>query len=109
MGCGYLPTGYLPTGYLPTGYLPIGAAATGGGSLRGKSAAAATLGTINNPAVLKTTMNAAVLSTAKNALITSDTIFIALIPLFVEAPGHRGTPLFAPSGRTVSPLRVDIS
>src|SRR3954468_5689312 len=42
---GYFPTGYFPTGYLP-GSLPIGALpteATGGGSLRGKSAADATL------------------------------------------------------------------
>jgi hypothetical protein len=33
--------GYLPIGALPTGYLPTGAAAGGGGSLRGRSAAAA--------------------------------------------------------------------
>src|SRR5262249_14689575 len=100
-GCGYLPTGYFPTGYLPTGYLPIGAAATGGGSLRGKSAAAATLSTIHNPAVLKTTMSAAVLRPPKNALITSDTIFIALIPLFVDAPGR------APGGRPYLPPAIE--
>ena len=41
-GCGYLPIGALPTGYLPIGALPTGAAG-GGGSLRGRSAAAAAL------------------------------------------------------------------
>src|SRR5258708_36612846 len=41
-GCGYLPIGALPTGYLPIGALPTGGAG-GGGSLRGRSAAAATL------------------------------------------------------------------
>jgi hypothetical protein len=35
--------GYLPIGVLPIGYLPTGAAAGGGGSLRGRSAAAAAL------------------------------------------------------------------
>jgi hypothetical protein len=40
-----------------------------------------------------------VLSTAKNTLITSDTIFIALIPLFVEAPGRatEGRPYLPPA------------
>src|SRR5439155_21909182 len=41
-GCGYLPIGALPTGYLPIGALPTGGAG-GGGSLRGRSAAAAAL------------------------------------------------------------------
>jgi len=72
-----LPTGYLPTGYLPTGDLPIGAAATGGGSLRGKSAAAATL------------------SMAMSAAVTIMIVFMILIPL-CWAPGRadRVTPLF---------------
>src|SRR5262249_1647736 len=39
-GCGYFPIGALPTGYLPIGALPTGGAG-GGGSLRGRSAAAA--------------------------------------------------------------------
>src|SRR5262249_10371490 len=101
-GCGYLPTGYLPTGYLPTGYLPIGAAATGGGSLRGKSAAAAALSTVNNPTVPNTAMNPAVLTTARNAVVTRTMIFITLSP-FVEALGRatEGCP-YLPSGRAVS-------
>ena len=56
--------------------------------MRGRSAAAAALSTINNPTVLNKAMNPAVLSTANNPVVTSDTIFIALIPLFVEAPGR---------------------
>src|SRR5262249_59149996 len=39
-GCGYFPIGAWPTGYLPIGALPTGGAG-GGGSLRGRSAAAA--------------------------------------------------------------------
>jgi hypothetical protein len=72
--------------------------------LRGKSAAPAALSTVNNPTVmLNTAMNPAVLNTAKNALITSDTIFIALIPLFVEAPGR------ATGGRPYLPPAVERS
>src|SRR5438046_10675583 len=85
-GCGYLPTGYLPTGYLPTGYLPIGAVATGGGSLCGRSAAAAALSTVNNPIVLNMAMNPAVLSRANIAVVTRIMIFITLIPLVCRSP-----------------------
>src|SRR2546429_9591016 len=60
-GCGYFPIGALPTGYLPIGALPTGGAG-GGGSLRGRSAAAAAL------------------SMAKDAAVAS-TIFIMTIPL----------------------------
>jgi hypothetical protein len=65
----------------------------------GRSAAAAALSTINNPIVLNTAMNPAVLSTAKNPVVTSDTIFIALIPLFVEALGRatEGRPYLPPA------------
>src|SRR4249920_4220114 len=49
-GCGYLPIGALPTGYLPIGALPTGAAG-GGGSLRGRSAAAAALSMAKDAAV----------------------------------------------------------
>src|SRR6188768_3182012 len=45
-GCGYLPTGNLPIGALPTG------AAGGGGSLRGRSAAAAALSIPKDAAVM---------------------------------------------------------
>src|SRR5262245_39755401 len=100
MGCGYLPTGYLPTGYLPIGALPTGSAG-GGGSLRGRSAAAAALSAVNNPTMLNTAMNPAVLSTARNAVVTSVMIFIALIPLFAEALGR------ATEGRPYSPLAVE--
>src|SRR5262249_42095250 len=59
------------------GYLPIGAAATGGGSLRGKSAAAATLSMATSPAV------------------TIITIFMMLIPSCCSpGTGDRVTPLF---------------
>src|ERR1700745_3796293 len=85
-GCGYLRIGALPTGYLPIGALPTGGAG-GGGSLRGRSAAAAPLRTVNNPTVLNTAMNPAVLTTARNAVITSVMIFITLSP-FVEALGR---------------------
>src|SRR5262244_3253568 len=61
-GCGYLPIGYLPTGYLPIGASPTEGAG-GGGSLRGRSAAAAPL------------------SMAKDAAVASTTIFIMTIPL----------------------------
>src|SRR5438105_4642639 len=61
-GVGYLPIGALPTGYLPIGALPTGGAG-GGGSLRGRSAAAAAL------------------SMAKDAAVASTTIFIMTIPL----------------------------
>src|SRR6478672_5702936 len=50
-GCGYLPIGALPTGYLPIGALPTGAAG-GGGSLRGRSAAAAALNIAIDAAVM---------------------------------------------------------
>ena len=50
-GCGYLPIGALPTGYLPIGALPTGAAG-GGGSLRGRSAAAAALSMATDAAVM---------------------------------------------------------
>src|SRR6185437_9423994 len=49
-GCGYFPIGALPTGYLPIGALPTGAAG-GGGSLRGRSAAAAALSMAKDAAV----------------------------------------------------------
>ena len=100
-GCGYLPTGYLPTGYLPIGALPTGGAG-GGGSLRGRSAAAAALSTVNNPTVLNAAMNPAVLSRARNAVVTRTMIFITLSP-FVEALGRatEGCP-YLPSGRAVS-------
>src|SRR5262249_40982994 len=87
-GVGYLP-GYLPTypvGYLP-GYLPTGAGAGGGGSLRGRSAAAATL------------------SMGKDAAVAS-TNFIMTIPLVSgtdiafrksRRSNRRGTPPFFPS------------
>src|SRR5215831_8539565 len=84
-GCGYLPIGYLPTGYLPIGALPTEGAG-GGGSLRGRSAAAAALSTVNNPTVLNTAMNPAVLTTARNAVVTRIMIFITLSP-FVETLG----------------------
>src|SRR5260370_34206422 len=80
-GCGYLPTGYLPTGYLPIGALPTGGAG-GGGSLRGRSAAAAALSTVNSPTVLNTAMNPAVLTTARNAGVNRIMIFITLSPVF---------------------------
>src|SRR5262249_17629249 len=100
-GCGYLPTGYLPTGYLPIGALPTGGAG-GGGSLRGRSAAAAALSTVNSPTVVNTAMNPAVLTTARNAVVTRIMIFITLSP-FVEALARatEGCPYF-PSGRAVS-------
>jgi hypothetical protein len=71
--------------------------------LRGRSAAAAALSTINNPTVLNTAMNPAVLSTANNPVVTSDMIFITLIPLFVEALGRatEGRPYLPPGGRAV--------
>jgi hypothetical protein len=56
-GVGYFPSGALPIGALPTG------ATGGGGSLRGKSAAAAAL------------------SMAKDAAVTTDRIFNMTIPL----------------------------
>jgi hypothetical protein len=70
--------------------------------LRGKSAAAAALSTVNNPTVLNTAMNPAVLTTARNAVVTRIMIFITLSP-FVEALGRatEGCPYF-PSGRAVS-------
>src|SRR5258708_10711922 len=52
-GCGYLPIGALPTGYLPIGALPTGGAG-GGGSLRGRSAAAAALSMAKDAAVAST-------------------------------------------------------
>jgi hypothetical protein len=101
--------GYLPTGYFPTGYLPIGAVAGEGGSLRGKSAAAAALSTVKNPTtVLNTAKNPTVLSTAKNAAVTSMMIFITLIPLFVEALGRatEGRPYSPPAVERFSPLHI---
>src|SRR5260370_18448020 len=84
-GCGYLPIGYLPTGYLPIGALPTGGAG-GGGSLRGRSAAAAALSTVNNPIALNMAMHPAVLSRARNAVVTRIMIFITLIPLVGRGP-----------------------
>src|SRR6476620_3555324 len=57
-GCGYLPIGALPTGYLPIGALPTGAAG-GGGSLRGRSAAAAALNIAIDAAVMVRIFNMA--------------------------------------------------
>src|SRR6478672_11041541 len=57
-GCGYLPIGALPTGYLPIGALPTGAAG-GGGSLRGRSAAAAALSMATDAAVMVRIFNMA--------------------------------------------------
>jgi hypothetical protein len=67
--------------------------------LRGRSAAAAALSTINNPTVLNTAINPAVLSTANNPVVTSDMIFITLIPMFVEALGRatEGRPYLPPA------------
>src|SRR5262249_2820705 len=62
--------------------------AGGGGSLRGRSAAAAALSTVNNPTGLNTAMNPAVLTTARNAVVTRIMIFITLSP-FVETLGER--------------------
>src|SRR5260370_11116427 len=97
-GCGYLPIGYLPTGYLPIGALPTGGAG-GGGSLRGRSAAAAALSTVNNPIVLNMAMNPAVLSRAKKAVVTPIMIFITLIPLGCRGPRtiDRGMPHSPPA------------
>ena len=61
-GVGYFPSGALPTGNLPIGALPTGATG-GGGSLRGRSAAAAAL------------------SMAKDTAVTTDRNFSMIIPL----------------------------
>ena len=66
------------------GYLPTGAATGGGGSLRGKSAAAATL------------------SMATNAAVAVMMIFIMLIPLCLDTrTSDRVTPQFAPLATAV--------
>src|SRR5215831_6599201 len=85
-GCGYLPIGALPTGYLPIGALPTGGAG-GGGSLRGRSAAAAAL------------------SMAKDATVAVR-IFIIIIPLCLNriSPAEPvRCPLMCPA--RYSPLR----
>src|SRR5258707_465108 len=71
-GVGYFPSGALPTGNLPIGALPTGATG-GGGSLRGRSAAAAAL------------------SMAKDAAVTTDRIFSITIPLDSGWGNRRGT------------------
>src|SRR5215467_6665954 len=76
----------------------MGDAVAGGGSLRGRSAAAA-LSTVNNPIVLNMVMNPAVLSRAKNAVVTRIMIFITLIPLVCRGPRtiDGGTPYSPPA------------
>src|SRR5262249_53760454 len=84
------------------------AVAGGGGSLRGRSAAAAALSTVNNPIVLNMVMNPAVLSRAKNAVVTRIMIFITLIPLVCRGPRtiDGGTPYSPPAGRAIPPLHI---
>jgi hypothetical protein len=76
--------------------------------LRGKSAAAATLSTINNPTVLKTAMNPAVLSTAKNPVVTSDIILITLIPCLSKPSDEqpRERPYLPPAAERFPPLYI---
>ena len=81
-----MPSGALPTGNLPIGALPTGATG-GGGSLRGRSAAAAAL------------------SMAKDAAVTMDRVFSMTNPLVfgrisAETPDEATEgrpPVFAPS------------
>src|SRR4051794_4350453 len=92
-GCGYLPIGALPIGALPIGALPTGAAG-GGGSLRGRSAAAAALSMATDAAVMVR-------------------IFSMTIPLRVwtaslqkprTSPPRDAPPVFTITGRAISRL-----
>src|SRR5262249_20255627 len=90
---GYLPIGALPTGYLPIGALPTGGAG-GGGSLRGRSAAAAALSMPKDAAV-----------TVRNFSIVNPLLFEPHLSdeAAYAAPGRR--PLMTAPISTAAPVR----
>ena len=75
--------------------------------MRGRSAAAAALSTVNNPTVLNMAMNPAVLSRANNAVVTRIMIVITLSP-FVEALERttEGRPYLPPAVERFPPLHI---